>query len=140
MLVCEFYFRKEVIPLAKKTFIEDEKRPVYGKYYKIQKLGNSLYGFYIYDFTDNGCLDNKVAELFGNGAIFYGAYAERNQNPISSIAKEFVSDGKYFMEFHCLNGSPVVDIDEGKMVPLELRNATIFKKMRESVKQLIDGE
>jgi len=44
------------------------------------------------------------------------------------------------MEFHCLNGSPVVSIDEGKMVPLELRKATIFKEMRKSVKQIVDGE
>ncbi len=47
---------------------------------------------------------------------------------------------KCFMEFDCLNGSPVVDIDEGKIAPVELRKATVFKKMRKCVKQLVDGE
>ena len=140
MLVCELYFRKEVIPLVKKTFIEDENRLGYGKYFKIQKVPNNLYEFHIYNFTDKECLENKIAKLVENKAIFYGAYAEKNRNPIPSIAKEFVSNGKCFMEFHCLNGSPVVDINEGKIAPLELRQATVFKKMRKRVKQLVDGE
>jgi len=140
MLVCEIYFRKEVIPLVKKTFIEGENRLGYGKYYKIRKFRNNLYEFHIYNFTDNECLENKVAALAENKAIFYGAYGEKSRNPIPSITKEFVSNGKCFMEFHCLNGSPVVDMDEGKVVPLELRKATVFKKMRKCVKQLVDSE
>jgi hypothetical protein len=140
MLVCGLYFRKEVIPLIKKTFIEGENRLGYGKYCKIRKFQNNLYECHLYDFTGNECLENKLAALVENKAIFYGVYGEKSRNPIPSIVKEFVSNGKCFMEFDCLNGSPVVDIDEGKIAPVELRKATVFKKMRKCVKQLVDGE